>query len=220
MTIKPCISNETPTIQCGNFQSPVNIETNYIDNMCDPGEMQLNYDNSFVSIENTGHTIKIYNDESGNAIINGRGFRLEEFHFHTPSEHVVNGHRYSMELHLVHQSQVGRLAALSVFFELGCENPSFQVILDNLNKQKNLVSGIEINIDKLIPNRKTYYHYLGSLTTDPFIENVEWYVFSNPIEISLEQLENFKEYHPCNARELFDLNGRKILKKEYKNSIK
>ncbi|KAB2429188.1 carbonic anhydrase family protein [Bacillus thuringiensis] len=58
---------------------------------------------------------------------NGRKFQLSEFHFHVgdkdkeqnESEHVLVGHCYKMELHLVHKSQVGRIAVLSVFFKLG-----------------------------------------------------------------------------------------------------
>ncbi|MFZ2683138.1 MAG: carbonic anhydrase family protein, partial [Trichococcus flocculiformis] len=64
------------------------------------------------------------------------------------------------------------------------------------------------------PANKSYYHYLGSLTTPPLTENVEWYVMANPVEVSAEQIAAFKEYYEGNNREVQPLDERSVLKYE------
>lgn len=39
------------------------------------------------------------------AYIDGRELELLQFHFHTPSEHAINGRRFPMEAHLVHKDK-------------------------------------------------------------------------------------------------------------------
>lgn len=214
MKSKSLISNDCSAIEYGKFQSPINIKPDCAIEMHDQGEIKLNYDSTFISIEDNGKLIKVKNDDSGSAIINGRNFQLEEFHFHTGSEHAIDCHYYKMELHLVNKSQVGRIAVIGVLFEIGRENSALQTILDNINKKELVTDAIEIDIQQLIPRETTYYHYLGSLTTSGCVENVEWYVFENPIEMSKEQLNIFETRYLCNTRGIQDLNGRTILKKK------
>lgn len=224
MKSKPLKSDDCSTIDYGDFQSPIKIQPDCAVEMQDLGEIILNYDRTFISIEDEGDTIKVHNDESGFAIINGRNFQLKEFHFHVgnkeeeqhESEHVIEGHCYKMELHLVHTSQVGRIAVLSVFFKIGRENSAIQTILNNLDKKNVVITTIDIDIKELLPHETVYYHYLGSLTTSGCIENVEWYVFETSIEISQEQYNIFKTHYSGNVREIQNLNGRKILKKKIK----
>lgn len=42
---------------------------------------------------------------------------------------------------------------------------------------------------KLLPEKKCFWTYLGSLTTPPFSESVIWMVFKEPVEISHKQIE-------------------------------
>ncbi|HKZ03925.1 MAG TPA: carbonic anhydrase family protein, partial [Methylomirabilota bacterium] len=44
----------------------------------------------------------------------GRTFELKQFHFHSPSEHTLNGKSFPMEMHLVHADKDGNLAVVSV----------------------------------------------------------------------------------------------------------
>ncbi|KAA0794839.1 carbonic anhydrase family protein [Bacillus sp. BPN334] len=208
----------------GNFQSPICIEPDYAMEMEDKGDIILNYDSTFLSINDNDNEkkLKICNDGSGYAIINGREFQLKEFHFHVGqeneneggNEHVIKGQSYKMELHLVHRSQVDRIAAFSIFFKIGCENAALQTILELINKK--VTSPIDIDIKQLIPSETVYYHYLGSLTTGNCEENVEWYVFETSIEMSQEQLNIFKEHYHYSVRKPQKLNERKVLKKKVK----
>lgn len=53
----------------------------------------------------------------------------------------------------------------------------------------------------LLPATKAYWTYLGSLTTPPCTESVTWILFKEPIEVSHEQLEHFREMRCYDARE-------------------
>jgi carbonic anhydrase len=41
---------------------------------------------------------------------------LLQFHFHTPSEHLLDGKPFPMEAHFVHVDSDGRLAVIGVMF--------------------------------------------------------------------------------------------------------
>merc|ERR1711915_888377 len=42
--------------------------------------------------------------------------------------------------------------------------------------------------DQTLPDNRSFFTYLGSLTTPPLFESVTWIVFEEPVEISKEQL--------------------------------
>ena len=62
--------------------------------------------------------------------------------------------------------------------------------------------GVTIDVNQLLPEEKTYFTYMGSLTTPPCSENVLWFVMKNPIFVSEEQVKNFGRIYPMNARPL------------------
>ncbi|MGG2091568.1 carbonic anhydrase family protein [Bacillus sp. S13(2024)] len=213
-TTKEKNESKSNMIESGKYQSPINIVSNNVKSMNDIGTLDLNYNNSFVSVKDNGHTIEVKNQD-GIANINGRQFSLTQFHFHAPSEHTIDGKQYEMELHFVNKSSSGRLAVLGVFFTIGSKNEAFQTILDQIQKNKKieLPPTTTINIQQLLPQERNYYHYLGSLTTAPYTENVEWYVLKQPVEISKNQLQTFQKYYLDNSREVQPLYNRVILEK-------
>ena len=50
-----------------------------------------------------------------------------------------------------------------------------------------------INPANFLPPSKSYWTYLGSLTTPPLCESVTWIVFKQPIEISSVQLKVMRD---------------------------
>ena len=54
----------------------------------------------------------------------GVNYQLLQFHFHHPSEHLLDGVRFDMEAHFVNQSADGSLCALGVFIKRGAANPA------------------------------------------------------------------------------------------------
>ncbi|MBO1510114.1 carbonic anhydrase family protein [Metabacillus sp. BG109] len=198
--------------ESGDTQSPIDINTTKTQAMKDSGVIELNYNNAVLDEVDNGHSIQV--DATGTAKINGRNFDLTQFHFHAPSEHKLDGKQYPIEAHFVNKAQNGRIAVISVFFNEGAENQGFKKVIDSIKKgDKNTDVG-EISIAAMLPTNKSYYHYLGSLTTPPLSENVEWYVMKNPVEISKTQIDAFQSYYNSNNRDIQPLNERIILKHE------
>lgn len=192
----------------GDMQSPIDIPVSETEAMTeDTGTLVLDYDSDVSSVENNGHSIQVAN--GGKAQINGRNFTLTQFHFHAQSEHTIDGEHYPMEAHFVHTAQDGRIAVVGVFFEEGEENQGFQEVLEDVHSDSN---DPITDLDDLLPSNKSYYHYLGSLTTPPLNENVEWYVLEQPVAVSSDQIESFKELYSHNNRAVQPLNDRVILK--------
>ncbi len=202
------------TFESGKMQSPINIETSAAETMIEDGSLSLDYAEEIIDVIDNGHSIEM--EDGGQATIAGRGFELMQFHLHSPSEHTLDGEYFPIELHFVHKAQDGRLAVIAVFFEEGTANAAFQAILDDVkaNAETTVASGLSLDVAELLPANKSYYHYLGSLTTPPLTENVEWYVMANTVEVSAEQIAAFNEYYEGNNREVQPLGERSVLKYE------
>ena len=153
-----------------------------------------------------GHSIKVTPNKGGTIMFHGEKFTLLQFHFHGKSEHTVDGKRYDMVAHLVHQNpETKQLAVVAVFFEEGENNAVLDNILGNI--------GGEIRVDPqdLLPaDTAHYYHYIGSLTTPPCSENVQWYLLKQPAQASKDQIEAFRKYYVDNERPVQELYDRQI----------
>jgi carbonic anhydrase len=192
-----------PESVTGNFQSPIDIPldapiadfTNVID---------LHYNEAVPhELFNNGHTIELEFAEGSNLLtLAGHDFELLQFHFHTPSEHTVAGEAFPMAMHLVHASAEGGLTVLGVLFEEGpVDNSNFapffeEIAAGHLDNKDDHVEGAElglINPLNLLPSGSlTGYSYRGSLTTPPATEQVNWFVFNEPIQLSKAQIDAYK----------------------------
>jgi carbonic anhydrase len=118
-----------------------------------------------------------------------------------------------MEMHMVHKSEDNSLAVYAVFFNTGKQNDNFTSIISNLpNKpgEKKSMEGVEINLSKLLPEDTNAYHFMGSLTTPPCTENVNWMVAVQPVELSADQINEFSKRLGKNNRPTQALNDRMI----------
>lgn len=133
--------------------------------------------------------------------MNGTTYDLLQFHFHTPSEHTVDGNAYPAEVHFVHAAEDGSLAVIGVFIEDGAASDALAPFWDDLSAIEDAPVE-DIDVDALLPGDKTYYTYNGSLTTPPCSEIVTWLVMQSPITMSTEQLDALRAVHdttraPC-----------------------
>ena len=67
-----------------------------------------------------------------------------------------------------------------------------------------------VNITDIMPKSNEYYHYLGSLTTPPCSQGVNWNVMKEVSYVSKSQVDKFKEFFPHNARPTQPLNKRVV----------
>ena len=176
----------------GQSQSPIDLSSAYKTKL---GTIKFDYKDTPLKIVNNGHAVQVNYEPGSFATIDGGKYQLVQFHFHSPSEHTVDGKFYDMEMHLVHKSDKGDLAVVGVFLKKGKANQVIQVLWNNIagevNKE-NVVDGISVNASSLLPKDAKYYHYYGSLTTPPCSEGVNWSVMTTPIEVSEEQIQKFK----------------------------
>jgi carbonic anhydrase len=145
--------------------------------------------------------------------ISGRRWDLVQFHWHTPSEHEVDGRKTPLEMHLVHSRADGRLLVAAVFIERGRANRALGPLFRRLPPQPGETRDVaDARLRDLLPGSRRSFRYSGSLTTPPFTEPVRFVVFADPLEASRRQIGRFQEVFPDgNAREVQRLNGRRVL---------
>lgn len=192
------------------FQSPIDIRT--ADAVAvdedEPDVVQPHYGTLAGMVIDTGHALQV-NVPGGDAKIRGRRFMLRQFHFHAHSEHTIDGKSFPAEVHLVHVAKDGRMAVIGVMLEEGAPNPALGAVIKAARKgEAHEVPAVRAA--DLLPKSDAYYHYLGSLTTPPLTENVEWYVLKQPITASPEQLDALRSFYADNFRERQPLDGRVV----------
>ncbi len=161
-----------------------------------------------------GHTIQITVDEGSTFTFGDKTYSLKQFHFHTPSEHTIDGIHMPMEMHMVHQSDDESLAVISVLFKEGTQvNENFATIIANLPDSKGEskhITDTQLELNVHIPEDIHAYHYKGSLTTPPCSENVQWMVLRNMVELTPEEIEAFSSRIGPNNRPVQNINERLI----------
>jgi carbonic anhydrase len=195
----------------GKSQSPIDVTT---PKEQDLANISFHYQPSEVNISNNGHTVQVNYDAGSYMDLHGVRYDVVQFHYHTPSEHALNGNLFPAELHIVHKSADGTLAVIGILFEEGAQNEAFQPFVDNLPAEKSDVkdAGIKINAAELLPTVQTTYRYSGSLTTPPCSEGVHWNLMTTPVEISSEQLSALETlFEEGNNRPVQPLNDRPLV---------
>lgn len=208
------------TCKDGRHQSPVDIVKTEVKAST---EWSLAYSSTSLHIAHTehmedivdnGHTIQVTVDSGSTLSYGGKTFALKQFHFHTPSEHTINGQHQPMEMHLVHQSEDGNLAVVGVLFKEGkTPDANFAKIIANLPATKGETKHLaaeRIELDLHLPADNSAYHYTGSLTTPPCSENVQWIVLRDMVSLTKDQINAFASRIGPNNRPVQPLNDRVV----------
>jgi len=194
----------------GERQSPIDIREGMA---VDLEPIQFRYQPSAFSVIDNGHTVQV-NVAPGNSIdVGGRRFELLQFHFHRPSEERIDGRQFELSVHLVHKDSEGRQAVVGVLLGKGAAQPVVQTVWNNLplEKHQDIKARATLDPNDLLPQDRRYYTYMGSLTTPPCSEGVQWLVMRQPVSATPEQIEIFSRMYPMNARPLQNAAGRRIL---------
>jgi len=183
----------------GMEQSPIDLRNTV---RADVGTVEPGFRDMPLVVLNNGHTIQVNCAAGSQTAINGARFDLLQFHFHHPSEHLLAGKKFDMELHFVHRSSAGQLAVLGVFIQPGAANAALEPIWAAMPAAAGPAreAGSSIRPAALLPAARSYFRYTGSLTTPPCSEGVLWTVYKDPIEASPDQIRRFAELFPVNAR--------------------
>lgn len=193
----------------GQQESPVDLRSAMA---ADLGTLAIKWTPFMMAATNNGHTVQ-FDAPTGNGFdLQGRHYSFVQFHMHDPSEHLIEGRRYPLELHFVHKLANGGLGVIGVLVTDGPRNPMLQRVLDNIPADTDgKRAGPMVDPNALLPVDRSFFMYEGSLTTPPCTETVDWIVMRTPITASLEQIEQFREHFPYNARPIQPLNRRFLL---------
>ena len=202
------LTSDFSQCELGRDQSPINVNKAVTGRSVN---IQFNYQSSPLAVVNNGHTVQV-NYQPGSTInIEGKVYELLQFHFHTPSEHTIDGKAAAMEVHLVHRNAIGQLAVIGILMNPGAAHPTIEAIWRQIPTQKGeKTSAQTINAVDLLPQQASFFSYTGSLTTPPCSEGVKWHLMVQPIELSAAQIAAFESLYPVNARPIQPHNGRLI----------
>jgi carbonic anhydrase len=193
----------------GTRQSPIDIRDGIKVSL---DAVAFDYKPSAFRVVDNGHTVQV-NVGPGNSIeVMGRRYDLLQFHFHRPSEERIDGKQFDMVVHLVHKDLEGRLAVVAVLLERGSALPIVQSVWNNLPLEKGdeVAARLPLDLGALLPTERSYFTYMGSLTTPPCSEGVLWMVMKNPLQVSADQIGIFSRLYPMNARPVQSASGRLI----------
>ncbi len=197
----------------GQRQSPIDIRGGLA---VDLEPVKFDYQAARFGVVDTGQTVQANIAPGSTLEIAGKRFELMQFHFHRPSEERIDGRQFEMSLHLVHKDEQGRLAVVAVLLDKGPPQPAVQKVWNNLplEKGEELAARTPLDLAALLPTDRRYFTYMGSLTTPPCSEGVQWVVMRQPVTMSPEQIELFARIYPMNARPLQQAGGRRILQSQ------
>lgn len=197
----------------GRLQSPVPIETAAaLFQPCTP--LRFRYRSSSLHLVNDGTALRLSYDRGSYLVIDGLSYELVELRFHVPGEHALDGRIADGEIELIHGNNRGDIAILSVPLEAGSRvNQTLRRILDNapLAAGKSAYGrNIGVNAVFLLPARRSYFRYEGSMTRPPCKEGVHRYVMEAPLEVAASDLARLAQITGANARPLQPLGSRRV----------
>jgi carbonic anhydrase len=142
--------------------------------------------------------------------LDGVRYELLQFHFHTPSEHVLDGRRVPVEQHFVHSGPDGQTLVLGLFLAGGGRGGTLQdAVLHEMPQECGEEIEVSGDLAAALPSDLSTFRYDGSLTTAPYTEGVSWLVLKQHVRMSSTTVERYGEFFPDgNARELQPINGR------------
>ncbi|KAH6762294.1 alpha carbonic anhydrase 7 [Perilla frutescens var. hirtella] len=215
------IKKEWGACNNGSMQSPVDMSNERVQIISRPERRIYRVANA--TLKNRGHDIQIeWLGGAGSLFINGTEYPLRYAHWHSPSEHTINGRRYDMELHLVHLNTdpnvKNRIAVVGIFYKIGEPDQFLSKLMANISsiidkKEEESVLGM-VDPNEIKFGRRRYYRYMGSLTVPPCTEGVIWTLNKKVQTVSRDQVKLLREavhdYAEENARPLQHQNNRDI----------
>ena len=207
----------------GKSQSPISLST-LNSKLSDSTTTSVSVDfHTFQGhfITDKGLSVKIGNNY-GTVRINSVLYTMVEIHYHSPSEHFIDGKQFDLEVHLVGSLAPGKFQVIAILFEVRNHTNEF---IQNTIEKFNQVENATFEMSWMICNGEleNYFHYTGSLTApihkNDCTENVTWTVIKDPMGITLDQLNFFNNRWKNNQtfaggngnnRILQDLNNRTV----------
>ncbi|KAJ3200563.1 hypothetical protein HDU67_002007, partial [Dinochytrium kinnereticum] len=199
----------TETCQAGKFQSPINfvgedLLAASIPQIDWPAKLQVP-----IEMVNNGHTVQVNMPKDQLSLlstrqIDGKNYTLQQFHFHSPSEHHIDGKFFPLEVHFVHMSADNKINVVGAMFDFTTEGNPFLCEIEHAFPQKadtsTTLGRLDLSFVKDSLAASDFFTYSGSLTTPPCTEGVLWTFAQDPMPISMDQFKKVQEAIKFNAR--------------------
>ena len=212
-----------PGLGHGLVQSPINIYS-FKEHESNHHKITFHFQDQIKAIENLGHTVQLDFAAGSTIDYEQLTYTFKQMHFHTPSEHLIDGMTFPMEMHIVtniparNEHDVPHYLVIGVLFKMGQRNKFLDEFLQLIPKKEHSITSLKVGTVKLHDlfskheeeNVENFYHYRGSLTTPPYTEAVEWFMLKHIIEASPEQIESISAIEGNNARHIQGVFGRSI----------
>ncbi|XP_059667572.1 alpha carbonic anhydrase 2-like [Cornus florida] len=182
------LKEEWAACKNGDMQSPIDMSNLKVKMIRRSRELKMNYKPCNATVKNRGHDIMLKwageteaESKAGSIQINGTDYFLRQAHWHSPSEHTINGRRYDVELHMVHESPdtnvKNNIAVTGLLYKFGKADAFLSKLTGNMASMIDRME--ERNAGVMDPREiktggKNYYRYMGSLTVPPCTEGVIW----------------------------------------------
>jgi carbonic anhydrase len=140
-------------------------------------------------------------------------YDLVNFHFHTRSEHRLDGYQFPLEQHFVHNGPNGEKLVIGLFLTTGGAGGTLQdkVLATVPEECAEEVHIPHANLASALPADLSTFRYEGSLTTTPFSEPVSWLVLKEHRKLLPASLTHFQTRFPAgDSRPTQPLNGRTV----------
>lgn len=199
----------TGMCQTGQNQSPIDISTSDTTPVSDPdfSSISVDFPTQVMTEVDFQQKYPLFMANSTlNAVIDGEEIEvlLLELHMHIPAEHLVDGIRYPLELHLVYIPTTPTPSflefTLALLFRHGPSSPFFTSLLTNST----------VDFSALIPGEiEDYVYYSGSRDVPlPDCVEPESYVIPNEVyTVSAEQIEELSRGPVLNATQASGAHG-------------
>ncbi|XP_058068210.1 alpha carbonic anhydrase 7-like [Magnolia sinica] len=192
------LREEWDTCSNGHMQSPINLSDDKVKVMHHTEKLKGRYKPSNATLVNRGHDIMLkWVNEAGSIYVDGIEYFLIQCHWHSPSEHTINGRRYSLELHMVHENLEKKRAVVAILYKIGRPDKFLSKLMGQISAINDSKDG-EIGVGLVDPKQikvqpRKYYRYKGSLTTPPCTEGVTWNILKKVRSVSREQVQLLRE---------------------------
>lgn len=189
----------------------------------------------------TGHGNLIVDAPYPTVVFNGNVFCLRKVHVHLGSEHLLDSDQpKDYEVHLVHLPEgvddpTAQKVVIGILYEHDTNSESDSglqwlndvlkqrlekgLLLNKFDTDDEPASHFEFNPLWFFPKRtdqsvdtENWIHYQGSLTSDPYSEDVSWFVMTQPSKINKITIAEIEKYAEQHARSVCPLNRRLLVR--------
>ena len=202
-------------------QSPINIDSELAIRCSTLCDLKIHYKPSKCNVSFNHGLITLKYDTDSYIVYKNAYYKLDKITVHTPRLHSIDHEKYDMEICLFHNSgnETDGGVVISCLYEEGphygdTENFFNQFINDTPAFDLDFEEEVEVSslwsANMLLPNRRSFYVYSGSVPFPPCYENYTYIVMDNTNHIGATNLNLLRKYMGESIRPIQPLNNRKI----------